>query len=247
MKKSIKIFTSVLSSAILAVSSMPVLSFAEDHITGDINCDGIVNSDDSFMVLDYYAKKMDGKLDEISADDIEKILKYGDLNGDGEVNSADAVEMFEIAIKTLDVNGDGNVDIYDALYIYNFASNISSHSSEEIEALTKLTANVRYNDKTEGMKSDLLKYAFDIAESLADVSDIKAGDADGDGMVDASDASLILSFYADMSSGVAVDKNDNYKYILLGGDYNASSLIDSTDASSILAYYAEASSGSKKA
>ena len=66
-------------------------------------------------------------------------------------------------------------------------------------------------------------------------------------MVDASDASLILSFYADMSSGVAVDKNDNYKYILLGGDYDASSLIDSTDASSILAYYAEVSSGSKKA
>lgn len=245
MKKSIKIFTSVLSSAILAVSSMPVLSFAEDHITGDINCDGIVNSDDCFMILEYYAKKEMGKLDEISADDIEKILKYGDLNGDGEVNSADASKICEIAVKTLDVNGDGNIDVYDALYIYNFASSISSHSSEEIEALTKLTANVRYDN--EYVQSDLLKYAFSLSKSLTDVSDIKAGDADGDGMVDASDASLILSFYADMSSGVAVDKNDNYKYILLGGDYNASSLIDSTDASSILAYYAEASSGSKKA
>lgn len=245
MKKSIKIFTSVLSSAILAVSSMPVLSFAEDHITGDINCDGIVNSDDCFMILEYYAKKEMGKLDEISADDIEKILKYGDLTGDGEVNSADASKICEIAVKTLDVNGDGNVDVYDALYIYNFASSISSHSSEEIEALTKLTANVRYDD--EYVQSELLKYAFSLSKSLADVSDIKAGDADGDGMVDASDASLILSFYADMSSGVAVDKNDNYKYILLGGDYDASSLIDSTDASSILAYYAEVSSGSKKA
>lgn len=245
MKKSIKIFTSVLSSAILAVSSMPVFSFAEEHITGDINCDGIVNSDDCFMVLEYYAKKEMGKLDEISADDIEKILKYGDLTGDGEVNSADASKICEIAVKTLDVNGDGNVDVYDALYIYNFASSISSHSSEEIEALTKLTANVRYDN--EYVQSELLKYAFSLSKSLTDVSDIKAGDADGDGMVDASDASLILSFYADMSSGVAVDKNDNYKYILLGGDYDASSLIDSTDASSILAYYAEASSGSKKA
>lgn len=245
MKKSIKIFTSVLTSALLAVSSMPVLSLAEDHITGDINCDGIVNSDDCFMVLEYYAKKEMGKLDEISADDIEKILKYGDLTGDGEVNSADASKICEIAVKTLDVNGDGNVDVYDALYIYNFASSISSHSSEEIEALTKLTANVRYDN--EYVQSELLKYAFSLSKSLTDVSDIKAGDADGDGMVDASDASLILSFYADMSSGVAVDKNDNYKYILLGGDYNASSLIDSTDASSILAYYAEVSSGSKKA
>lgn len=244
MKKSIKIFTSVLSSAILAVSSMPVFSFAEEHITGDVNCDGIVNSDDCFMVLEYYAKKEMGKLDEISADDIEKILKYGDLTGDGEVNSADASKICEIAVKTLDVNGDGNVDVYDALYIYNFASSISSHSSEEIEALTKLTANVRYDN--EYVQSELLKYAFSLSKSLTDVSDIKAGDADGDGMVDASDASLILSFYADMSSGVAVDKNDNYKYILLGGDYDASSLIDSTDASSILAYYAEASSGSKK-
>lgn len=245
MKKSIKIFTSVLTSALLAISSMPVFSFAEEHITGDVNCDGIVNSDDCFMILEYYAKKEMGKLDEISADDIEKILKYGDLTGDGEVNSADASKICEIAVKTLDVNGDGNVDVYDALYIYNFASSISSHSSEEIEALTKLTANVRYDN--EYVQSDLLKYAFSLSKSLTDVSDIKAGDADGDGMVDASDASLILSFYADMSSGVAVDKNDNYKYILLGGDYNASSLIDSTDASSILAYYAEASSGSKKA
>lgn len=245
MKKSIKIFTSVLSSAILAVSSMPVFSFAEEHITGDINCDGIVNSDDCFMILEYYAKKEMGKLDEISADDIEKILKYGDLTGDGEIDATDASQICEISAKTLDVNGDGKVDVYDALYIYNFASSISSHSSEEIEALTKLTASVRYDD--EYVQSELLKYAFDIAESLADVSDIKAGDADGDGMVDASDASLILSFYADMSSGVAVDKNDNYKYILLGGDYDASSLIDSTDASSILAHYAEASSGSKKA
>ena len=244
MKKSIKIFTSVLTSALLAISSMPVFSFAEEHITGDINCDGIVNSDDCFMILEYYAKKEMGKLDEISADDIEKILKYGDLTGDGEVNSADASKICEIAVKTLDVNGDGNVDVYDALYIYNFASSISSHSSEEIEALTKLTANVRYD---EYVQSELLKYAFSLSKSLTDVSDIKAGDADGDGMVDASDASLILSFYADMSSGVAVDKNDNYKYILLGGDYDASSLIDSTDASSILAYYAEVSSGSKKA
>lgn len=246
MKKSIKIFTSVLSSAILAVSSMPVLSFAEDHITGDINCDGIVNSDDCFMILEYYTKKETGKLDEISADDIEKILKYGDLNGDGEVNSADASQICEIAVKTLDVNGDGKIDVYDALYIYNFASNISSHSTEEIKALTKLTANVRYDDIVEYVQSDLLKYASSLSKSLTDVSDIKAGDADGDGIVNASDASLILSFYADMSSGVDVDKNDNYKYILLGGDYDASSLIDSTDASSILAYYAEVSSGSKK-
>lgn len=243
MKKSIKIFTSVLSSVILAVSSMSVLSFAEDHITGDINCDGIVNSDDCFMILEYYTKKETGKLDEISADDIEKILKYGDLTGDGEVNSADASKICEIAVKTLDVNGDGKIDIYDALYIYNFASNISSHSPEEIESLTKLTANVRYD---EYVQSELLKYASSLSKFLTDVSDIKAGDADGDGIVDASDASLILSFYADMSSGVDVDKNDNYKYILLGGDYDGSSLIDSTDASSILAYYAGVSSGNKK-
>lgn len=245
MKKSIKIFTSVLSSAILAVSSMPVLSFAEDHITGDVNGDGIINSDDYFMVLEYYTKKETGRLDEISAEDTEKILKYGDLTGDGEIDATDASQICEISAKTLDVNGDGKVDVYDAVYVYSFASNISSHSPEEIETLTKLTASVRYDD--EYVQSDLLKYAFSLSKSLTDVSDIKAGDTDGDGMVDASDASLILSFYADMSSGVAVDKNDNYKYILLGGDYNASSLIDSTDASSILAYYAEASSGSKKA
>lgn len=243
MKKSIKIFTSVLTSALLAISSMPVFSFAEEHITGDVNGDGIVNSDDYFMVLEYYAKKETGRLDEISAEDTEKILKYGDLTGDGEVDATDASQICEISAKTLDVNGDGKVDVYDALYVYSFASNISSHSPEEIEALTKLTASVRYDD--EYVQSELLKYAFRLAKSLTD-KDIKTGDVTGDGVVNAVDASFVLAFYSDMSSGIAVDKNDNYEYILLGGDFDNDYSINSNDASEILEYYAKVAAGYKK-
>ncbi len=69
MKKSIKIFTSVLTSALLAISSIPVFSFAEEHITGDVNGDGVVNavdasslidSTDASSILAYYAEASSG-------------------------------------------------------------------------------------------------------------------------------------------------------------------------------------------
>ncbi|MDD6345941.1 MAG: dockerin type I domain-containing protein [Oscillospiraceae bacterium] len=307
MKKTVKIFTSVLTSALLAVSSLPVFSFAEEHITGDINCDGIVNSDDCFMILEYYAKKEMGKLDEISADDIEKIIKYGDLTGDGEVNSADAsyimancmkfdlngdgfinsddtfmildyyaknmtgrldeipdediesilnfgdlngdgeINSIDASIlcnkilKTIDANGDGKIDIDDAMFFHNIAMNIDSYSEDEIKSFTKLTANIQYYYDTDTMKNAFMGYSSDMARTF---SGLEMGDVNGDGTINASDASSVLSFYAEMSSGKTPQKDsEEYKYITLLGDIDKDGIVDSREASEILSIYAKTSSG----
>lgn len=64
------------------------------------------------------------------------------------------------------------------------------------------------------------------------------GDVDGDGMVNAVDATLVLVHYADLSTGgngtIETDK-------IIYADYNNDNIIDAVDATGILAYYAELS------
>jgi len=312
MKKSLKLFVSLLSSVILAVSSLPVCSFAEEYLTGDVNCDGIINSEDAQLILEYYAKNNTGKLYEMDSTDIENIVKYGDVNGDGEINASDAAQVYVIeeknadingdgivnsddlylildyytkisggkvdnltdtdienvlkhgdlngdgdidasdgsaliiiAMKSIDVNGDGIINIDDAMYIYDFAVNIDSHTLEEVEAVTKLTANVRYYPDTQYVKPDLMNYAFALAERI---TDLKKGDATGDGNLNASDASYVLSIYSKLSSGgLGLDKNSSeYKIARIFGDINGDGVINASDASEILSAYAKISSGSVK-
>ncbi|MDD7185058.1 MAG: dockerin type I domain-containing protein, partial [Oscillospiraceae bacterium] len=66
------------------------------------------------------------------------------------------------------------------------------------------------------------------------------GDVNGDGFVNASDASDILAEYALISSGEPATFSDIQK---ISADFNNDGLINSSDASEVLAYYAEISSG----
>jgi len=63
------------------------------------------------------------------------------------------------------------------------------------------------------------------------------GDIDGDGTIDSTDASEILTEYAATQTGAepSLDKSI--------ADVNADGFVDSTDASSILSYYAFIMSG----
>jgi len=67
--------------------------------------------------------------------------------------------------------------------------------------------------------------------------EVKKGDVNNDGAIDASDASFVLSGYSAESSGKKsfVDSNT--------GDFNGDGVVNSSDASAILNYYAEISSG----
>lgn len=72
---------------------------------------------------------------------------------------------------------------------------------------------------------------YDLAQYI--YPEIIPGDADGDGTVDASDASQVLMAYAYRSVGKKLTLNDTIF------DYNNDGTVDSNDASAILAFYSE--------
>ena len=61
------------------------------------------------------------------------------------------------------------------------------------------------------------------------------GDVNGDGTVDATDASAVLATYASVSSG---QESPLYTYQESAADINGDNFIDAVDASMILSYYA---------
>ncbi len=67
------------------------------------------------------------------------------------------------------------------------------------------------------------------------------GDVDGDGMITLSDASIALSIYASLSSGITLDSYS--EEALLAADVNSDGTVSIDDATSILTYYAHLSAG----
>lgn len=64
------------------------------------------------------------------------------------------------------------------------------------------------------------------------------GDANGDGKVDACDASYVMSYYSDMSTASAEDQ-ESFQIDYSIADVNHDGLVDVCDASEILAYYSD--------
>ncbi len=71
---------------------------------------------------------------------------------------------------------------------------------------------------------------------ISDTSDV-----DGDGMITLSDASIALSIYASLSSGISVDSYG--EEALLAADVNGDGTVSIDDATAILTYYARLSAG----
>lgn len=91
------------------------------------------------------------------------------------------------------------------------------------------------------------------AQDQADIDFFNKMDANGDGRVDASDASSVLGYYADLATGVVPDEYvgqdawrwycENIKTYLDPNaypDFNGDGRVDASDASNILGYYAYA-------
>ena len=92
----------------------------------------------------------------------------------------------------------------------------------------------------------LMSFAAAAAVALSSAADtaygeaslFMIGDIDGDGVVDATDASAVLSAYACTSAG---QDSPLYSYQTSAADLNGDSAVDAVDASLILSYYAWAS------
>ncbi len=83
---------------------------------------------------------------------------------------------------------------------------------------------------TEG---EVIKFTLDDGEYS-----IKGGDVNEDSLIDARDASIVLSYYADLSCEHDVSTNKYLDSILKYGDVNEDEVIDCRDATNILVYYA---------
>ncbi len=86
------------------------------------------------------------------------------------------------------------------------------------------------------------EYAEKYNMTFVEITDteIILGDVNGDGMVDAVDATEILVEYANLSTGGSAMFSDNQK---LAGDVNSDNMIDAVDATMILTFYAYLSTG----
>ena len=72
---------------------------------------------------------------------------------------------------------------------------------------------------------------------------LSLGDIDGNNVVDAIDASLVLSEYASLSTGQELTFTDEQR---AAADVDGNTAIDAIDASYILSYYAYISTGGKE-
>lgn len=76
--------------------------------------------------------------------------------------------------------------------------------------------------------------------ALDELTDLKLGDINGDGLIDAVDATAVRTEYAVLSAGKDSTLTDEQKKV---ADVNGDSLIDAVDATFISGYYAKVSAG----
>ncbi|MDE7098258.1 MAG: hypothetical protein K2O60_03840 [Ruminococcus sp.] len=89
----------------------------------------------------------------------------------------------------------------------------------------------RYDDETQKIRAFIDEDGDDVYET-----EIQDGDINCDGMLDAYDASEILSIYSDLST---YEEDYPIKYINVFADFNGDGLVNAVDASGVLEKYAE--------
>lgn len=97
----------------------------------------------------------------------------------------------------------------------------------EVSADEKFEIAVRYYSTFDAFASQI---------EFANLSDIVKGDMDFDGNINAIDASLVLTYYASVSTGQSPVLTEDEFY---AGDYDGDGAVNALDASGILTYYAK--------
>ena len=96
-------------------------------------------------------------------------------------------------------------------------------------------------DDKDGKNMEAWVFTKGIEQGYIEITEAKpiTGDLNGDGILDASDASILLMRYAQYSIGAATPTEED----LALSDINKDGMIDAIDASWLLAYYAAVSTG----
>ena len=174
MKKAI----SILAAGVMALSSLPVLgvSAEEIYVLGDVDMDGIVTGHDTAMVSRYV-------LDDTYTL-TEEQLQLADVNGDGEVNQADADILYNDMQEYVLGNAIGIEEGLSFLTVRN--------SVQIMEYYAKQCVN-----QDDGWTQ--------IQKNLADVN--------LDGVVNVDDVYATLKMYARQSAALTVFENEEQYYI----------------------------------
>ena len=214
-----KIICAIMTAMIMCLS-VPMTAFAESYPVGDINSNGVTDSNDLREMIVAYAKIM------ISTN---KGGTYEEWNKIAKIDK----ETFT----RLDISGDGNVNMKDIGYFAeayickktNYLGEISYANREEIEEyaerMVKLYTGQEFSFKT------MMNY-IDSGMPIPNDKVIK-GDVNGDGTVDSIDAIKVLQYYANNLVGITqpvIDEN--------AADINEDGVIDSKDSVGILVEYA---------
>ena len=98
-----------------------------------------------------------------------------------------------------------------------------------------------FADDKDGKNMEAWVFTKGIEQGYIEITEAKpiTGDLNGDGILDASDASILLMKYAQYSIGAATPTEED----LALSDVNKDGMIDAIDASWLLAYYAAVSTG----
>ena len=201
-----------------------------------------VTWDDSVSGWDYdYFMKSD---DEFNTDG-HRTYTWETRNPDFHKNRGGAAYLSTAEIG--DLSMDGKVSIYDVALFFSYLENHTAlNDNQKYVADLNMDGSVTWEDAyllacnyTDTYNSG--KTLFEaMIENHFYKSGIKIGDVNSDGFVNMSDASMVLSMYADAStgSGAAVDIIKRAK-----ADINRDGAIDASDASMIMAYYSALASG----
>ncbi|MCM1313924.1 MAG: dockerin type I domain-containing protein [Prevotella sp.] len=173
-----KKLTALMASALLAISAVPMVSGAE-VLKGDVNQNGIIDSADADLLLDFIFYYYNGDEDSYTEEEIQHYLTYGDIDGDGDVYFDDLILMGEInsdiTLNTEmgDVNHDGYVNAIDATAVLCYYGDLSTDN---------------YDKYTKAQHENFQTYGNMTKDEL------------GDDKVDALDATWILLKYTEKST-----------------------------------------------
>ena len=247
---------------ILGNTSLPVVT----KRLGDVNCDGNIDKNDSALLRSYLENSLtrisaQGLINadvydpgaEVNEGDAYFIDRYefgslislpaGVILGDVDYNGK--VEIFDYSIihnhltgnkplsekaaKYADVNCDGSIDVEDEAMIIAHINGESSLNEYPDAATTETTATTTSTTTTKTTTTSVSP-------------EVPIGDVNNDNKLNAVDASTVLSYYANISSGKDGGFSAEQKS---AADVNHDGVVNAVDATYILSYYTYVSSTDK--
>ena len=140
-----------------------------------------------------------------------------------------------------DVNCDGNVNITDVSIINAYIKGITHENGEKVKISAQGLKNADVHFPGNGIDQNDADAISKCVNSNRSLPYPEIGDANADETIDGRDATVVLTYYASISSGKKAKLKNNTI-----SDVNIDNIIDGRDASTILAYYSKTSVGYKK-